>query len=426
MRACKQEFLSVKRKTQRDPPPRRPPHRRKRHLSPPPATYPVPPSHEPAEPGACACVCCAVAALNWMRQSIGCCGVRPKPPKPPVTLASSQGGASSNYVEDYAYLSAEEAHLEPVYDGAAARRARRGSGGVSASGDTSPQGLPVAARTRAAHEGEDQSGLGLGSTGVHARPGVGVLGRAAGFFAPSNAAAGRDHVSVVQGASGGLGLQFCRQLLERRDLKARSGGRVFACCRNPSDSEGLQALKAAHGARLTLLSLDVLDEASIDEAAQLVAHRCGVVHLLVNASGVLHIPGQLQPETSLSHVSGEALSYSYRVNAVGPMLVLKAFSPLLLAAARLHCAAPVVAANLSARVSSVRENKLGGWHAYRASKAALNMLTKTAAVEFAKDADAPVLCLSLHPGTVDTPLSRPFNRNGATALHHVTCAYPPC
>ena len=72
--------------------------------------------------------------------------------------------------------------------------------------------------------------------------------------------------------------------------------------------------------------------------------------------------------------------------------------------------APTVAANLSARVSSSRENRLGGWHSYRASKTALNMLTKSAAVELGQGG-APVICLLLHPGTVDTELSRPFNRN---------------
>ncbi len=104
--------------------------------------------------------------------------------------------------------------------------------------------------------------------------------------------------------------------------------------------------------------------------------------------------------------------------------MLKAFAPLLRqtaaaaatraggasSASSASSSAPTLVANLSARVSSIRENRAGGWHAYRASKAALNMLTKTAAIEFAKDA-APVIVLLLHPGTVATDLSRPFNRN---------------
>jgi len=102
----------------------------------------------------------------------------------------------------------------------------------------------------------------------------------------------------------------------------------------------------------------------------------------------------------------------------GPALVLKAFAPLLRRTASAGATrsgggvAPTVAASLSARVSSIRENRLGGWHSYRASKAALNMLTKSAAVELGQGG-APVICLLLHPGTVATDLSRPFNRNGA-------------
>ena len=97
--------------------------------------------------------------------------------------------------------------------------------------------------------------------------------------------------------------------------------------------------------------------------------------------------------------------------------MLQAFAPLLRSTAAASAArgggaasAPPLAANLSARVSSLRENRLGGWHSYRASKAALNMLTKTAALELAKGPH-PVAVLLLHPGTVATDLSRPFNRN---------------
>jgi NAD(P)-dependent dehydrogenase (short-subunit alcohol dehydrogenase family) len=113
----------------------------------------------------------------------------------------------------------------------------------------------------------------------------------------------------------------------------------------------------------------------------------------------------------------------------GPTLVLKAFAPLLRRTASASAArsgssvAPTVAANLSARVSSIRENRLGGWHSYRASKTALNMLTKSAAVELGQGG-APVICLLLHPGTVATDLSRPFNRNGAWSCAAVALRHP--
>ena len=109
--------------------------------------------------------------------------------------------------------------------------------------------------------------------------------------------------------------------------------------------------------------------------------------------------------------------------------MLKAFAPLLRRTAEACAArsgssvAPTVAANLSARVSSIRENRLGGWHSYRASKSALNMLTKSAAVELGQGG-APVICLLLHPGTVATDLSRPFNRNGAPLARLATPGLP--
>lgn len=119
-------------------------------------------------------------------------------------------------------------------------------------------------------------------------------------------------------------------------------------------------------------------------------------------------------ETSVAAVSEASALLTYRVNALGPILVAKAFAPLLAATAarRGKGQQPTLVVNLSARLSSIKENKLGGWYSYRASKAALNMLTKSLAVEFAKEGTA-VACLLLHPGTVATDLSRPFNRNGA-------------
>jgi NAD(P)-dependent dehydrogenase (short-subunit alcohol dehydrogenase family) len=207
-----------------------------------------------------------------------------------------------------------------------------------------------------------------------------------------------------------LGLEFVRQLLERRDLRGRSGGAVVATCRNPDRCEGLQELAARHRGRLTLLPLDVTDTASVAAAAAAVGQRQAAVHLLLNCSGVLHLPGgALTPETSLGGLTAEAAMLSYAVNALGPTLTLQAFMPLLRAGAAQRLAAvPAVVANLTARVGSMRENRLGGWHAYRASKAALNSLTRTVAVEQAREGSG-VICLLLHPGTVDTALSRPFN-----------------
>lgn len=129
-------------------------------------------------------------------------------------------------------------------------------------------------------------------------------------------------------------------------------------------------------------------------------------------------------ETSISAVTEASALLAYRVNALGPVLVSKAFAPLLAStAAERGRGQPTLVVNLSARLSSIRENKLGGWYSYRASKAALNMLTKSLAVEFAKEGKA-VACLLLHPGTVATDLSRPFNRNGERIRRGVCAAAP--
>lgn len=213
-------------------------------------------------------------------------------------------------------------------------------------------------------------------------------------------------VSLVQGASRGIGLEFVKQLLVR-DQK----GHVLATCRNPDQSTGLQELKNEFCDRLNLLKLDLTDENTIEAAATSVNETYGYLNLLVNTSGILSIPNLLHPETTLTKVQKSALLLSYEVNAVGPLLVIKHMWPLLKMGGGIGTKRDAaVVANLSARVGSIGDNNLGGWHSYRASKAALNQLTKTVSVELARKKD-PIICLLLHPGTVDTDLSRPFQRN---------------
>ena len=114
--------------------------------------------------------------------------------------------------------------------------------------------------------------------------------------------------------------------------------------------------------------------------------------------------GTFSPERSLRHLSSEHLLASMARNAVGPALVMKHFLP------RLARGKRSVLAVLSARVGSIGDNHLGGWYSYRAAKAALNQLVRTAAVELARTHPRSA-CIALHPGTVDTPLSAPFHRN---------------
>lgn len=213
-------------------------------------------------------------------------------------------------------------------------------------------------------------------------------------------------ISMVQGCSRGIGLEFVKQLLQKSEK-----GHVIATCRKPNEASGLLSLKNMFAQRLSILPMDVTDESTIEASAKSIRDKYGSLNLLVNASGILSIPDVLQPETTLLKVEKSSLLLTYEINAAGPILVIKHMWPLLKAGGGTGTDRDVaVVANISARVGSIGDNRLGGWHSYRSSKAALNQLTKTVSVEFARRKD-PVICILLHPGTVDTDLSKPFQRN---------------
>lgn len=144
--------------------------------------------------------------------------------------------------------------------------------------------------------------------------------------------------------------------------------------------------------------IDFDDEAGLARAAE--ALRTGPApSLVLIATGVLHIGGRL-PEKRLADLAAEPFEAVLRANLVGPALCLRQLTPLL---DRRRALVGV----LSAKVGSIGDNRLGGWYAYRASKAALNMLLKTAAIELRRSQPGTVLA-ALHPGTVRSALSRPF------------------
>jgi len=205
---------------------------------------------------------------------------------------------------------------------------------------------------------------------------------------------------LIQGASRGIGLEFVRQCLGSTRV-----GHVIATCRSPGGATELAALAAANAGRLTVLPLDVTDEASIAAAVETVAQTVPRLHLVVNCAGVLHDASlHVRPEKRLADVQPAALARAFAVNAIGPLLLARHCEPLLAHAER------AVFASLSARVGSIEDNRLGGWYAYRGSKAAQNMYTRTLAIEWARSR-RNVICVALHPGTTDTDLSRPFQAN---------------
>jgi len=145
-------------------------------------------------------------------------------------------------------------------------------------------------------------------------------------------------------------------------------------------------------------ALDLADPVSIERAANAVAGQ-GPFHLIINAAGVLH-GADFMPEKRLADLDQAQLLATFQINTFGPALLLRHFCGLL-------DRQRGVLAMLSAKVGSIGDNRLGGWYSYRASKAALNMLIKTASIEVRRSQPNAVL-LALHPGTVNSDLSRPF------------------
>ena len=195
-----------------------------------------------------------------------------------------------------------------------------------------------------------------------------------------------EHVAIV-GASGGIGAALAAALAER-------GARVHALSRRGSVPDP----------RLIPGRIDIEDEDSIEQAAARLRGEAPL-DLVIVASGLLHA-GTIAPEKSFRQLSAGTMARYFAVNATGPALVARHFLPLLRRDER------AVFAALSARVGSIGDNRLGGWYGYRASKAALNMIVKTLAIELARTRPNAV-CVALHPGTVATALSAPFRSNVA-------------
>ncbi|MCH9812271.1 SDR family NAD(P)-dependent oxidoreductase [bacterium] len=190
---------------------------------------------------------------------------------------------------------------------------------------------------------------------------------------------------VVFGASGAIGSEFVTQL-----SKKYPEAKVYAFSRKVSGREV---------GNIHFESVDFSSEEALAHAASSIE---GSIDILIVATGMLHGEG-VMPEKSIDEVSLEKFQLLYEVNAVYPMLIAKHFLP------KLSAESPTFAI-LSARIGSISDNHLGGWYAYRASKAAINMLIKTLSIEFArKNKEGKVV--GLHPGTVDSALSKPFQGN---------------
>ncbi len=148
--------------------------------------------------------------------------------------------------------------------------------------------------------------------------------------------------------------------------------------------------------------INYASEESIAEAANIASNK-GPLDLVIVANGMLHSK-EIMPEKSIKELSRYKFQQLFEVNTIVPSLIAKHFLP------HLNRDYPSIFAALSARVGSISDNELGGWYAYRASKAALNMIIKNAAIEMSRRNQKAII-VGLHPGTVDTDLSRPFHKN---------------
>jgi len=187
----------------------------------------------------------------------------------------------------------------------------------------------------------------------------------------------KDYRAVVAGSSGGIGSAFVKLLKQDENC-----GQVIEFSRS------------------TWPAIDFDYEDSIRQAAVSIE---GEVQLFIDASGFLS-DEMIMPEKSLKTLDSQNMTRLFELNAMGPALLMKYFTPLMPRKER------AIFTTLSARVGSIGDNSLGGWYSYRASKAALNMFLKCTAIEVARN-KPEAICVALHPGTVETSLSDPFSGN---------------
>ncbi len=224
--------------------------------------------------------------------------------------------------------------------------------------------------------------------------------------------------ALIVGASQGIGLGFVKTLLQDDRIV-----KIYATYRQPDSASELLTLAdkyrdqpgtacakgdklgtaCAKSDRLTCRSMDITDESQIAGVVQKIRTEVKQLHLVINCVGMLH-ESSLEPEKSLRQINPEHLMRYFQVNSIGSVLLAKHLLPLLRHKER------SVFASISAKLGSIGDNQLGGWYGYRASKAALNMFVRTVAIEYERISPKTIV-VTLHPGTTDTRLSKPFQAN---------------
>jgi NAD(P)-dependent dehydrogenase (short-subunit alcohol dehydrogenase family) len=191
----------------------------------------------------------------------------------------------------------------------------------------------------------------------------------------------KENIALVIGGTGSIGSAIINELKNQKFTNIISLGRSS----NPP--------------------LDLLDESSIKKAADFIKNQPGSLCLLFDATGILHNEDQNQmPEKTYKNIDLTFMKKNFEINVMGPALIMKHFLPLL------DTDQKSIFATLSAKVGSISDNRYGGWYSYRASKAALNQMIKTASIEL-KMKNKNAVCVAIHPGTVTSKLSKPFQKD---------------
>lgn len=198
---------------------------------------------------------------------------------------------------------------------------------------------------------------------------------------------------LIIGASGGIGLGFVKILQQYPQIN-----QIYATYRRRESAVNLLTIP-----QVKCLPMDLTREQEISQVIATILNEIKQLHLVINCVGILH-DEKMQPEKSLAQVNTENLLSYFQVNSIGSLLLAKHLLPLFK-----HEQSSIFA-SISAKVGSIGDNKLGGWYGYRASKAALNMFMRTSAIEYSRKSPKTII-VSLHPGTTDTQISKPFQKN---------------
>jgi len=203
---------------------------------------------------------------------------------------------------------------------------------------------------------------------------------------------------LITGANRGLGFEFARQYL-------LDGWRVFATCRDPLAADRLQDLAKSGGSKLTVVAMDVTDSISVRKAVAQINNVA--IDVTINSAGITGVSGQ-RP----GHIDYDSWARVLNVNTMGPLRVLEAFVGHLARSER------KLAISITSGMGSLADNTSGGSIAYRSSKAALNMVMRSAAIDLAPRG---IACILINPGWVKTDMGGP----GATLTPQESVAWMP-